>query len=1016
MKERKKLIFKKIQQAFILFACLLIGFNVSAQSTKSITGTVVDESGEPIIGASISVKGTSEGTVTDSDGSFRFTVDNNAVLIISYIGYAAQEAPVAGKSTLHIVMKEDTQLLSELVVIGYGTMKKGDLTSSITAIGEKDFQKGLVTNPTSLITGKVAGVQITSTGGRAGSGNQIRIRGGASLNATNDPLIVIDGVPVDNAAISGMTSPLSTINPNDIESMNILKDASATAIYGSRASNGVIIITTKKAAAGQKLKVDISTQNSIATIARRAEVLSADQFRNVITTQANARFSEERAAEYIGLLGNANTDWQDEIFRNAFTTDNNISISGAAGILPYRVSAGFISQDGILDTDNMKRTTATINLSPTFFDKHLSVNVNLKGTYTHSRFGNNDAIGAALRMDPTQPVKASGFDAYNGYWAWLFAGGLNSLATKNPVALLQAKDDQSDVYRSIGNIQFDYKFHFLPDLRANLNLGYDVSHGKGKTINQIWSPSYYPNGYRTQYDQKKQNTLLEFYLNYTKQLNDANRLEVMGGYTWQDWQTKEKAFDELYFDNRTAKAASPKIPSHNRLISFYGRLNYNLLERYLLTATIRRDGSSRFSPENRWGNFPSVALAWRINEEAFLKDSDVLSNLKLRLGWGVTGQQDFGFSPDGKPTVDGDFGWLPIYELSDPTAQAQFGSQFYQAWRPNGYDSNRKWEQTTTQNIGLDWGFVNNRIYGSIDYYQKHTIDLLNLVPVPAGSNFAPSITRNIGKMNNWGWEGNFGFVTIDRKDMHWEVGFNATYNKTKITKLSLNDGSDSAYKGALIGGISGGTGNTIQIHKVGYAPNSFYVYRQVYDASGKPIEGLYEDINGDGVINDQDLYLYHKPAPDWYLGFNTTFMYKHWSLATALRANIGNYVYNNVNSNLGNFSETLNPNTFLSNNVVNGLYTNFYNQQLQSDYYIENASFLKMDYIQLGYDFGKIFKGHADLRANITVQNVFTATKYDGIDPEAVSNQPLQPVFPGIDSNFYPNPRTYSLGLSLNF
>ena len=998
--KKKKPIFQKIQWACVLFACILINLNVSAQNTKSISGTVTDDIGEPAIGASVSVKGTSNGTITDINGVFQLSVAENAVLVISYIGYSTQEVPVAGKSSFDIKLKEDVQMLSELVVIGYGTMKKSDLTGSITAIGEKDFQKGLIANPTSLITGKVAGVQITSTGGRAGSGNQIRIRGGASLNASNDPLIVVDGVPLDNGDISGITNPLSTINPNDIESMNVLKDASATAIYGSRASNGVIIITTKKGVAGQNTKVDVSSSYSIATIARRVEALSADEFRDVIKTQANARFDADKAAQYIGYLGAANTDWQKEIFRNAFTSDNNISISGSTGILPYRISGGFISQDGILKTDNMTRSTVALNLSPTFLNNHLSVNLNLKGTHTFSQFGNDGAIGAALRMDPTKPVTANGFDNFGGYWQWMDGNTTerNTMATSNPVSLLNGRDDTSSVLRSIGNIQFDYKFHFLPDLRANLNLGYDISQGKGKNLIQPWSPADYPTGRSSRHDQKKENKLLEFYLNYNKQLNASNRLELMGGYTWQDWTTNAKSFPVYHYDEVTVREEARNIiPPHNRLISFYGRLNYNLLEKYLLTATVRRDGSSRFSPENRWGIFPSVALAWRINEEAFLRNVEVLSNLKLRLGWGITGQQD----------LDSDFGWLPVYEISDLTAQVQFGDQFYQGWRPNGYDSNRKWEQTTTKNIGLDWGFVNNRIYGSSDYYQKQTIDLLNEVPLPAGSNFTPFIVRNIGNMENWGVENNIGIVAIASKNTHWDIGFNFTYNKTKITKLSLNDGPDSDYKGAMVGGISGGTGNTIQIHKVDYAPYSFYTHRQVYDAAGKPIEGLYEDINADGVINDQDLYIFRKPAPDWFMGFNTSFSYKKFSLATALRSSIGNYVYNNVNSDMGNFSQTLNPNNFLMNNVKNGLNSSFFNRQLLSDYYIQNASFLKMDYFQIGYDFGKVFGGGANLRGNATIQNVFTYTKYDGIDPEMTN---------GIDNNFYPNPRTFTLGLNLNF
>ncbi len=1001
---KKKSLLFKVKTILLLFSGLLLSSSLFAQNII-LKGNIKDATyGEAIIGASVIIKGTSNGTLTDADGNFSLSVPSSSTITVSYIGYKPQEIPVQGRTNISIVLQEDVVMLGEVVAIGYGTVKKGDLTGSVAAIGEREFQKGVIVNPTSLISGKVAGVQITSTGGRAGSGNQIRIRGGASLNASNDPLIVIDGVPLDNESISGATSPLSTINPNDIESMNILKDASATAIYGSRASNGVIIITTKKGVLGQAQKIDISSQNSIATIARRVEVLTADQFRDVVTTQAPIRLVGDRVDQYIGYLGTANTDWQDQIFRNAFTTDNNITISGADKNLPYRISGGFLSQDGILKTDNMKRGTLSLNLSPTFFDKHLAVNLNVKGIWTHSRFGNGDAIGAALRMDPTHPVTAPGFDAYNGYWAWLFSGSLNSQATENPVALLQSKDDQSDVFRSIGNAQFDYKFHFLPDLRANLNLGYDVSQGTGGVVTQPWSPREYPNGKRTYFDQQKQNTLLEFYLNYAKQLNDANRFDIMGGYTWQDWQTTNIPFDEYYYDGvSVAKPAGTNIPFHNRLISFYGRLNYNLLDRYLLTATIRRDGSSRFSPKNRWGTFPSVALAWRIHDEAFLQGVEVLSNLKLRLGWGVTGQQDFGSD------LDGDFGWLPIYTLSDPTAQMQFGDKFYSGWRPAGYDANRKWEETTTQNIGLDWGFVNNRIYGSIDYYQKHTKDLLNEVPLPAGSNFTPYITKNIGTMDNWGVEGNINAVAIETKDIHWELGFNITFNNTEISKLSLNDAPDSGYPGAMVGGISGGTSNTIQIHKVGFAPNSFYVYRQVYDENGKPIEGVYEDINGDGVITDKDLYIYHKPAPDWYMGFNTSFSYKKWSLATALRASIGNYVYNNVNSDLGNFSQTLNPNSFLMNNVVNGLETNFYNRQLLSDYYVQEASFLKMDYIQLGYDFGKINK--ANLRANFSIQNVFTVTKYDGIDPEVINDNNK-----GIDNNFYPNPRTYVLGLNLSF
>ncbi|MDR1553073.1 MAG: TonB-dependent receptor [Prevotellaceae bacterium] len=990
MRTGKKI--KILQYAFLLIICMFAVLSASAQNKRLITGTVVDENSQPATGASIIEKGTFNGTSADVDGKFQLSVSDNAVLEITYIGYTTQNIPTGTNSIFTITLQPDAQQLSASVVIGYGSVRKGDLTGSVTAIGEKDFQKGVVTNPGSLIMGKVAGVQITSNGGRAGDGNTIRIRGGASLSASNDPLIVVDGVPLDNGGISGATNPLGTFNTNDIESMNILKDASAAAIYGSRASNGVIIITTKKGVKGQGLKVEASTQNSIATIARKVDVMNGNEFREAVINHPK---TEQR---YIDLLGAANTDWQDEIFRLAFTSDNNVSVSGNIKNLPFRISAGVMTQDGILKTDNMTRNTLSIGLSPSFLDDHLKVNVNWKGTYSHARFGNGDAIGAAIRMDPTHPVKADGFKDYNGYWVWLSGdtGIRNSLATYNPVALLYGKNDQSDVVRSIGNIQFDYKMHFLPDLRANLNLGYDFSQGKGEVLIESWSPSHYPNGSHTEFKQKKQNKLFEFYLNYNKELNAQNRIEVMAGYTYQDWKTTNFNFQPTYYDG-TPSADAPAFPKsieQNTLVSFFGRLNYTLLDRYLLTATIRHDGSSRFSKSNRWGTFPSVALAWRINKESFLENSKVLSNLKLRLGYGITGQQD---------GID-NYGHIGRYQYSEPTARVQFGDQFYNLWRPAPYDPNRKWEQTATANIALDFGFVNNRIFGSVDFYYKHTTDLLNTIDIPMGSNFSNRVTKNIGNMDNRGVEFNIGAYIIDKENLRWEVGFNATYNKREITKLTLNEEAD--YEGVTTGGISGGTGTTVQIHSVGYAPNTFYVYKQLYDQNGKPIEGAYADLNEDGVINNNDLYRYKSSDPDLYLGFNTTLNYKKWTLSTSLRASLGNYTYNNAFSDLGFYAQTFNPNNFLMNTVKDVNNTGFYNRQSLSDYYVQNASFLKMDYISLGYNFGEIFK-NGSLQTSFTVQNVFTITKYEGIDPE---------VSGGIDSNFYPNPRIFSLGLTLNF
>lgn len=972
--------------------------------TITVRGNVKDNLNEPIISGSVVVKGTTTGTVTDMDGNYVLNnVPADATLVFSYVGFKTQEVLVAGKTTINVSLAEDVEMLQDVVIIGYGSVRKDDLTGAITPIGEKDFQKGVVTSPSELITGKVAGVQITSNGGRAGSGARIRIRGGASLSATNDPLIVIDNVPMDVGGLSGSTDVLSTLNPNDIESMNVLKDASATAIYGSRASNGVIIITTKKGSLGQKLNVNISSQNSISTVAKKVDVLTGDELREIVL---NNPYSSDR---YTSLLGDANTDWQDEIFRTAFTTDNNVSISGSFNNMPYRASVAFLSQDGILKTDNMKRTTASISLSPKFLEDHLSVNLNLKGTYSSQRFGNGDAIGAALRMDPTKPVKAEGFENFGGYWTWGSSTKPDPLATKNPVALLESRHDESDVYRSIGNIQFDYKMHFLPELRANLNLGYDVAQGKGNVAVEAWAPQAYntvsdeggDGGERTKYDQKKRNLLMEFYLNYAKDLKEINsRIDIMGGYTYQDWKTTDKNFARTNYagDVILEEVTFPTSENQNTLISYYGRLNYTFMNRYLVTATVRRDGSSRFNKDNRWGTFPSVALAWRISEESFMQGFSKLSNLKLRLGYGVTGQQEIG-----------NYEYLPKYSYGQTTGQIQFGDSFYHTWRPDGYDKDRKWEQTQTYNIGMDYGFFDNRVSGAIDYYYKKTKDLLNYIPLPIGSNYTNAIVKNIGELNNRGLEANVNVVAIDTKDIQWDLGFNVTYNKTKITKMSLNDGANSTYIGARVGGISGGTGSNIQIHSVGYAPFAFYVYKQIYDEeTGKPIEGAYVDLNGDGTINEEDLYRYKKAEPDVYMGFNTNFRYKEWSLGTSLRTSLGNYMYNNINSNAGNYSQVLNPNDYIQNTVKDIYNTNFYNQNLFSDYYVQNASFLKMDYITLGYDFKKILNNpKIGLRANFTVQNVFTITKYDGVDPE---------IGGGIDNNYYPSPRTFVLGLNLNF
>jgi TonB-linked SusC/RagA family outer membrane protein len=847
-----------------------------------------------------------------------------------------------------------------------------------------------------LINGKVAGVQITAPSGAPGAGGRILIRGGASLNASNDPLIVIDGVPVDQqGGISGSPNALGLLNPNDIESFSILKDPSAAAIYGSRASNGVILITTKKGKSG-KLRVGFSTLNSISTVTNTTEVLTGNELRDLI----GAKGTPAQQAK----LGTANTDWQSEVFGTAFTTDNNISLSGGIPNLPYRFSLGFLSQDGILKTGNLKRTSAAINLSPKFFKDHLKVDINLRGILSSSRFANEGAIGASAAFDPTQPVRRSD-SRFGGYFEWIDPNSNrpDGLAPKNPVALLNLREDESDVKRSVGNIQFDYKFHFLPDLRANLNIGYDVARGEGTIYVPDSSGQSYirsvvgggeVSGVNNEYLEKKSNKLFEIYLNYVKDIKSIrSRIDVMAGYGYQDFVRERPAFPDRGANKTVATPAGNPFKTQNTLVSFYGRANYSLMNKYLFTFNFRADGSSRFSESGRWGYFPSAAFAWNITNENFFKKNGALSDLKLRLSYGTTGQQEIGE----------DYQYLPVYNMGTGTAMYPFGGVYYTVYRPEAYDKNLKWEETTNYGAGIDFGFLNGRLTGALDFYYKKSEDLLNKISVPVGSNFSNEIITNVGDMTNRGVELSLNAGIIRRRELTWDFGFNVTYNKNEITNLTLV--KSNSYKGTAVGGISGGVGNTIQIHSVGFPASSFYVLQQVYDADGKPVEGLYVDRNKDGIINNDDYYRYKSPNPDVILGLTSAVMYKQWSFNFVMRGNFGNYMYNNIYSSNGTFrTNSLN---FLTNVSRNYLETGFENNQYFSDYYIENASFLRMDQASIGYDFGKVFRGKATLRGTFNVQNVFVITKYKGLDPEVAG---------GIDNNFYPRPRVFSVGFNLDF
>lgn len=1000
-------IIRKNLNVLILVLSLLLGNFAMAQQTV-LTGKVTDSSsGESLPGVSIVVKGTTNGTITNIDGIFTLGVKKGDVIQFSFVGYKTQEIVANEQKNIKVALVVDNAELQEVVVIGYGQVKKADATGSVSTVSSKDFNKGGIASPQDLIVGKSAGTVITSAGGAPGSGSTIRIRGGSSMSASNDPLIIIDGFPVSNSGISGLANPLSTINPNDIESVTILKDASATAIYGSRASNGVILITTKKGVVGKPMQIEYNGTMSVNTIPAYMDVMSGDQLRSLAYDLAS-KSAVGLSMGSLSRLGTQNTNWQKEIYQTALSHDHNINISGGMKNMPYRVSLGYTNQDGILKTTNMERSTMAVGLNPSLLDNQLKVSINLKGSYTKQNFGNQGAVGSAVAYDPTQPVR-NGNTKFGGYTTWINLadvladgtmdpnGSPNPIGVANPVALLNQTDNRSTVQRSLGNVQFDYKLPFLPDLRANLNVGYDYFKTKGHNNSPNEAAFTYRNGIGSlnDYDQTGTTQLLDFYLNYVKEIPSIkSKVDVTGGYSWQYFYKDGSQFvrngdgTQVSSDRKTSKYIN-----ENYLVSFFGRLNYSLMDRYLVTFTLRDDGSSRFSKANRWGLFPAAALAWKIKEESFLKDVPVVSDLKLRLGWGITGQQDIG----------NDYPYLPVYRESTPTAQYQFGNTFYNTLRPNPYDANIKWEQTATYNIGLDFGFLKNRITGTIDAYKRDTKDLLNFIPIAAGSNFSNFLTTNVGNLENKGVEFSITGQIISKKDMSWSVGFNAAYNENKITKLTKTD--DPNYTGVDVGLIGGGVGNFIQNDKVGFPVNSFFVFQQVYGSDGMPIEGLYVDRTGTGgtvTSNNLNKYHYKKPAPDVTLGINSRFSYKQFDFSFSGRANIGNYAYNNVASS-ALYSTVYNQSGFFNNIPTQVNNAKFTNTQYFSDFYVENASFFKMDNMSVGYNFEKKLKA----RVSFTVQNVFTITKYKGLDPE---------VDGGIDNNFYPRPRVFVLGVNLSF
>lgn len=1025
-----------VRKFFFLMVGLLFSVGLNAQ-TITVSGVVSDPSGEPLIGASILAQGTTVGTSTNIDGEYTINVAPDATLVVSYVGYDTQNVPVDGRTSINVTMQENSVMLNEVVAIGYGTVKKSDATGSVAVIKPDEIEAGLATSVQDMLVGQTPGVVVTQAGGPEGGGT-IRIRGGSSLNASNDPLIVVDGVPLSNAGMGGLGNSLGMISPENIESMTILKDASATAIYGSRASNGVIIITTKKGKSG-KPTVNFAANLYVNTARKTWKVLDANQFRSLL---------ESRGMDAaLAATGDANTDWQDEVLRTTVSSDYSLSVGGTAGWLPYHAEISYTNNNGIIKTSKMDRVTMGFNLSPKFFDNHLSVNANVKGYYIRNNFGDAGALSNAISFDPTHPVRSnepivsgnSGFQyLYNGYYEVHNNGTLNDNAALNPMGLLEQRDNHANVYRSNGNLQLDYSLHFLPDLHLNLNLGYDVM--KSNLVDN-WAANsstayknheHYGGAYNFDQYQFRSNTLLNFYLNYKKEVESIySNFDVTAGYDWQRFYNdghytgangnsgyrvspglntptylgKNEAGQQTYgvtinestipllgqnFQNDGVSADGDyHWADRYQLLSFFGRLNYTFKDRYLLTVTVRGDATSRFAKDKRWGVFPAVALGWKINQEAWMQGAaGWLSDLKLRLGWGKTGQQEIG------ETIN----YMTLYAIASPSVSYPNGTNgWYLPVYARGYNPDLTWETTTSWNAGLDFGFFNNRITGSIEYYKRKTTDLLAYVAVPAGSSTTNMLNRNIGSLENYGVEFNIAAKPIVTNDFTWTLSYNVGWNHNEITELTTGASQ------LKTGGISGGNGNTVQIHAEGHPANSFYLFQQVYDESGAPLEGVYVDQNGDGQIDDSDKIINKSPDPKVTMTFGSQFRYKKWDLGFNIRASIGNYVYNNVLSTKAVYNDLF---TYGLTNVVENDYY-FEQPRYMSDYYLRNASFVRCDNITLGYTWDNLLNDKLRLRLFGAVQNPFVITKYKGVDPE---------VFGGIDNSVYPRATTYSLGLVATF
>ena len=953
----------------VLFLLFLIPTLTWAQT--KVSGTITDGlTGMPLGGVNVVIKDTSQGTSSDFDGNYTINVTNGQTLVFSFVGYTSREVVYAGQQQLDMTLLEDADQLDEVVLIGYGETTQQNATGAVSKVSSEEFNQGAIVAPEQLLAGKTAGVRITSGSGAPGGGSEIRIRGGASLSGNNSPLIVVDGLPLDQRGVQGVRNQLNAINPNEILDFVVLKDASATAIYGSRASNGVILITTKKGSANQPFKVEYDAKASQGKVFNKLDLLDANQFSKIINDTGSDP----------SISGTSSTDWQDAIYQTALGMIQNVTLSKGFENSNFRVNYNLTSQNGVLIGDHYERNAINANFVQRLFDNDLKLTLTAKAIKDENKYANNGAIGNAKSFDPTHPV-------YNEDGSYFHYIG-EALSPQNPVWLLNNDINNADNRRVISNLNIDYKLPFIVEgLKFNLNAGVDYSELEGlQTVTK--DPRLDTNfAYRNEYSGMNRNLLMDFFFNYKKDVESINTVvDVTAGHSFQDFYLESNRSET----DAGVMIERPMNIENNALESYFARASFDIADKYLVSLSYRRDGSSRFSEQNRWGAFPGASVGWKISNEDFM-DNSFFSNLKLRAGWGVTGQQEIG--PN--------YGYLGIYTPGQAGALVQFGDTFVNTLRPEEYDADLKWEETTQMNVALDFGLFNNRLTGSIDLYQRETDDLLATVPTPAGSNLSDLLTTNVGSMDSKGIEIGLSADIINKEDLTWNVSANVTFEQREITKLSLGEDPDFFIPQ---GGIAGGVGNTIQLWKEGYDPSTFFVFRQVYDDAGQPIEGAYVDVNGDNQITEADKQAYKKATPDAFAGFTSLLTYKNLDFSFTFRGSFGNYMYNNVDS--GSFQEGIinTAGNYYLNNSVNLLESNFNDAQYFSDYYIQRADFVKLDNLSLGYTFEG---SKVDVRASITGTNLLIITDYDGLDPE-ISN--------GIDNNFYPRPRTYVVGLNFTF